>query len=257
MALHAGANLTNDYFDHLTGNDWLNQNPTPFSGGSRFIQNGIISPRTILILALSCLAIGSIIGIVIVLLTKSLFILILGIIGLLGGFFYTAAPVKLGYRSIGELVIFFLFGILPVYASYYLQTKSIDMMVLLPACIVGLLIFLVILINEFGDLDADAAVNKKTIIVCLGLPAAIWIYRISLITSYLLAAITMFIYKQAFYAGLFYLFTLPLAIAAIRFANKKDLTEPGRYSPNRTTIQLHTLGTLALTIGFLIFALTS
>jgi 1,4-dihydroxy-2-naphthoate octaprenyltransferase len=44
MLLHSGANVANDYFDHISRNDWLNKNPTPFSGGSRFIQKGLLSP---------------------------------------------------------------------------------------------------------------------------------------------------------------------------------------------------------------------
>ena len=38
MALHAGANVVNDYFDSQSRNDWVNENPTPFSGGRQFIQ---------------------------------------------------------------------------------------------------------------------------------------------------------------------------------------------------------------------------
>ena len=71
MFLHAGANMANDYFDHLSGNDWINKNVTPFSGGSRSIQKYIISPRTELLAALVALAAGSIIGLIIVMLTKS------------------------------------------------------------------------------------------------------------------------------------------------------------------------------------------
>ena len=181
MALHAGSNLANDYFDHTSRNDWVNQNPTPFSGGSRFIQQGILSPKIILLTALLALTAGAAIGILIVLLTRSVFILILGLIGLLGGFFYTAPPVRLGYCSVGEPAIALLFGLLPVYGSYYLQTKTIDIIPLLPAVIIGILIFLVILINEFPDVAADAAVNKRTLVVRFGIPVSVWIYRIALI----------------------------------------------------------------------------
>jgi len=52
----------NDYFDHLSRNDWNNQTPTPFSGGSRMIQEGIIKPNLILIVALTSFALGSLIG---------------------------------------------------------------------------------------------------------------------------------------------------------------------------------------------------
>src|SRR4030042_378138 len=77
MAIHSGANMANDYFDHLSGNDWVNKNPTPFSGGSRYIQDGILTPKEVLLAALVALAVGSAIGIVIIILTESTFILIL------------------------------------------------------------------------------------------------------------------------------------------------------------------------------------
>jgi 1,4-dihydroxy-2-naphthoate octaprenyltransferase len=254
MALHAGANITNDYFDHISGNDWANKNPTPFSGGRRFIQQGILSARATLLEALLFLALGSAIGIVIVLLTKSVFILIIGLIGLLGGFFYTAPPIKLGYRYVGEFIIALLFGLFPVYASYYLQTETIDTIPLLPALIVSILIFLVILINEFPDVAADAAVNKKTLIVHFGVPVSVWIYRVALIVSFVIAAI-MLIYRSMFFAGLFYLLTLPIATFAIKSANKKDLVKPGQYRASQITVLLHTIGSLALTIGFIITGL--
>jgi 1,4-dihydroxy-2-naphthoate octaprenyltransferase len=252
MALHAGANMANDYFDHLSGNDWANQNPTPFSGGSRYIQQGILSPKSVLLASLLALIVASVLGLFIVLLTESLFILVLGIVGLLGGFFYTAPPVRLGYRAVGEVVIAFLFGLLPVYGSYYLQTDTIDELPLLPACIVGILIFLVILVNEFADVKADAAVSKKTLIVCYGVTSGIWIYRIALGASYIVAVAAMFTHKLTFYAGLFCLCTLPLAVLAAKSANVKDLTTPGRYRASQLTILLHALGCLALTAGFVL-----
>ncbi len=251
MALHSGANVTNDYFDHISGNDWVNRNPTPFSGGRRFIQENVLSARATLIEALVLLAVGSAIGAIIVILTKSIFILILGLISLPGGYFYTASPIRLGYRSAGELVIALLFGLLPVFGSYYLQTRSVDVIVLLPACIVGILIFLVILINEFPDAAADAAVNKRTLVVSFGVPVSVWIYRIALAMSFIVAAVMLFS-GEMFFAGLFYLFTLPVAIVAIRFANKRDLVKPGWYRASQITVILHTVGSVALSTGFLV-----
>jgi 1,4-dihydroxy-2-naphthoate octaprenyltransferase len=203
---------------------------------------------------LAALAIGSAIGLVIVLLTKSVLILIIGLVGLLGGFFYTAPPIKLGYRCVGEFVIAMLFGLLPVYASYYLQTGTIDTIPLLPAAIVATLIFLIILINEFPDADADATVSKKTLVVHFGVPASVWIYRITLIGGFIIAAV-MLIHRSMFFAGLFYLFTLPVAVLAIKSANKQDLVKPGQYRASQITVLLHVIGSLALTIGFIITGL--
>jgi 1,4-dihydroxy-2-naphthoate octaprenyltransferase len=254
MALHAGANMANDYFDHLSKNDWINNNVTPFSGGGRSIQKGELTPKAVLLTALILLAAGSAIGLIIVILSKSIFILVLGIIGLLGGFFYTAPPIKLGYRCVGEIVIALLFGLLPVFGSYYLQTGVIDIIPLLPAIIVGILIFLIIFINEFPDLAADASVNKTTLIVRFGVPTSVWIYRIALISGFILAA-AMLIYRSMFLAGLLYLFTLPVAVLAVKSANKEDLAKPGQFKANQLTVLLHTAGSLALTIGFVITGL--
>lgn len=265
MAMQAGANMANDYFDHTSGNDWANRNPTPFSGGSRYIQKGILSPKAVLLAALVALAVASAIGTVIVLLTRSVFILVLGLIGLLGGFFYTANPVRLGYRCTGEFVIALLFGLLPVYGSYYLQTGTVDTTPLLPACLLGILIFLVILVNEFPDVGADAAVNKRTLVVRFGVPASVWIYRTALVASFLLAVVAMLIHPAPIEHrltpnwcwGLFYLLTLPVAAVAIKFVNKKELAIPGRYRPSQITILLHTIGALALTAGFILSGLSN
>ena len=125
----------------------------------------------------------------------------------------------------------------------------------MPALIVGILIFEVIFINEFPDVDADAAVGKKTLVVLLGIPACVWIYRIALAASYIIAAAGMLLYRSLFFAGLLYLFTLPIAVAAFKFANKKDLATQGQFRANRNTILLHFFGSLALTAGFIISGL--
>lgn len=190
----------------------------------------------------------------IVLLTKSAFILTLGLAGLLGGYFYTAPPIRLGYRSVGEPTIALLFGLLPVYGSYYLQTRTIDLIPLAPAGIVAILIFLVILVNEFPDLAADAAVNKRTLVVRFGITASVWIYRTVVIASYPVAA-AMLMHPTLAFGGLGYLFTLPLAIVAIKSANKRDLARPGLYRASQITVLLHAVGTLALSFGFLISGL--
>ncbi|MGD0573156.1 MAG: 1,4-dihydroxy-2-naphthoate octaprenyltransferase [Sedimentisphaerales bacterium] len=255
MALHSGANIANDYFDHLSGNDWGNKNVTPFSGGRQFIQQNILSPKATLTASIFCLALGVSLGLVILYLTHSWFILILGLIGLLGGFFYTAPPVKLGYRGVGEIAIAFLFGILPVYGSYYLQTGLIDITPLPAACVVGILIFLIILINEFPDLPADTAVNKKTLVVLLGIPVGVRIYRIAVISALVIMVAGVFVGRVITWPLLLYfLFGLPASVAAINFVNVHDVSTPGptQHRACAITIILHLIGCLALAIGFII-----
>ena len=255
VALHAGANIANDYFDHTSGNDWLNNNVTPFSGGSQLIQQGLLQPQSVLIAAWLALSIGALAGIVILLLVKSLFILVLGIVGLTGGYFYTASPFRLGYKSAGELIIGLLFGVLPVYGAYYLQTRTIDLTPMAPGIIVAMLIFLVILINEFPDAPADSAVSKKTLVVILGEKRAVWIYRAVLVGTYCVAAITILIFKVMVLAGLLYFITLPLAAVALKSLNRDVLQKSGRHDSNKLTFLLHLAGGVMLSLGFLLSGL--
>lgn len=255
VTLNIGVNMANDYFDHISGNDQANRNPGPFSGGSRYIQKNILSPKATLMAALIALTFASIVGMIIVLLTKSLLILVLGVVGLLGGFFYTAPPVKLSYRSAGELTIALLLGLLAVYGAYLLQAKTLDTVPLLPAVIISIHVFLVILINEFADVAADAAAGKKTLVVRFGIDAAIWIYRAALIGAFVIVLVAMFFRQGMFWAGLFYLMTVPIAVMILVNVNKKNLTTPGRYRANRLTIMMHLLTALALSAGFLLTGL--
>ena len=252
VGLHAGANIANDYFDHKSRNDWLNRNHNMFSGGSRLIQEGLLSPREVLTGAFVAFGIAAVFGVLIVLITRSLFVLALGVIGLLGGYFYTAEPIKLGYRCVGEIVIGFLFGVLPVYGCYYLQTGRIDILPLAPAIIVSLLIFLIILINEFPDFEADAAVNKKTLVVLLGPAAASWIYRAALVGSSVIAIVVMVFQPRMRIAAGLYLLTAPLSFAAIRSLKNETFQADGKLLPNRFTVLIHLAGGLLITLGFVI-----
>jgi len=191
-------------------------------------------------------------GMVILLITKSAFILALGLIGIFGGYFYTANPFRLGYRGAGEIIIAFLFGLLPVYGACFLQTGTIDTLPLAPAIIVSLLIFLVILINEFPDRQADAAVNKRTLVVLFGPGAAAKIYTATLVASYAVALVATIVQPRMRPAGLLYLLTVPLAVAILRFLKTDTLAGPGRYRANKFTVLLHLAGGLLLSLGFII-----
>lgn len=256
VALHAGANIANDYFDHTSGNDWLNKNVTPFSGGSQLIQQGLLSPKSVLIAAWIALSTGALIGVIILMITKSVFILALGVAGLLGGYFYTALPLRLGYKGIGELVIGLLFGVLPVYGSYYLQTGTIDLIPLVPGIIIAMLIFLVILVNEFPDAAADRAVNKKTMVVMFGDKTSVWIYRIVLIATFGIVATTILLFRNmAILPGLLYLLTVPFAAIILRTLKKEILQKGGGCKSNQLTIILHLAGGAMLSLGFLLSGL--
>jgi 1,4-dihydroxy-2-naphthoate octaprenyltransferase len=252
VSIHLGSNIANDYFDHVSGNDERNDNKTPFSGGSRMIQNNLLSPKEILIGSWLFLAIGVGLGIAILIITKSFFVLLLGLIGIIGGYSYTAPPLKLGYRTVGEIAIAFLFGILPVYGSYYIQTLNFSMLPILPAGLVALLIFLVIFANEFPDFSADRAVNKKNLVVTLGIKNAATLYK-SILTALCVIAV---IYSTTFlniYASVILLIpTIGIGAVCFTKADAEKLRQKGYIALSIMTILLHTIGCIALIAAVLL-----
>ena len=159
---NAGTNLANDYYDHKTGNDEVNLTPTPFSGGSRVIQKGMVPPRQMLIGSFLFFGLGSVIGLYLNAVTPGNIILYLGIFGLLTGFFYTATPVLIGYRGIGELIVGLDLGVLAVIGAFYVQAQSLSWPAFWISLPIGFLVAGILYINQFPDYDADKAVNKST-----------------------------------------------------------------------------------------------
>jgi len=168
VCLHLGANIANDYFDFLTGCDQINPEPTPFSGGSRLIQAGLISSRATLAASLAFLGMGALQGLWLNRLVPGNSVLLLGAIGLCGGVLYSAVPVKLSYRGFGEIVVFLLFGPLVVAGSYLCQTGKLQVFPFLVALPCGLLVLAILLVNEVLDVKWDGLAGKRTLVVRLG-----------------------------------------------------------------------------------------
>jgi len=253
ILIHTGVNLANDYFDHTSRNDWNNKTPTPFSGGSRFIQNNVLKPYQYLIASLMCFASGSLIGLYLNHILAGNIILYLGIIGVFLGFFYTATPIRIGYRGfgLGELAVGLGFGPIMVIGSYYVQTQHLSLIPLLASIPVMLLIALVVYINEFPDYEADKSVNKITIPVMLGKEKASYIFYGLLLTTYFYTIIFIILGIFPLFA-LLTLLTLPLAIKAIKVteANKDKVYE--LLPANASTIITHFTFGACLIIAYII-----
>ncbi len=256
VLLHAAANLANDYYDHLSRNDEINvEFISPFTGGSRFIQQQLTSPVSILIAALACLAAGSGIGLILVWL-RGWPILALGVVGGLSGFFYTANPLRLGYRGLGEIFIFLDFGILPVLGTYYVQTQQFSVAAGAASIPVALLIAAVLWINQFPDYNADRAVDKKHWVVRLGRRRACYVYAVELLLALLLVPVFVALDWLPLLT-LLALLPLPLAISAMRTAFR-HYDQPDKLLPaNVGTIALHLTVGLLLALGFVLAPMCS
>jgi 1,4-dihydroxy-2-naphthoate octaprenyltransferase len=69
---------------------------------------------------------------------------------------------------LGEILIGFCYGWLPIATGFFLFTGFFSPQILMLSIPVGLSIFNVILINEFPDEEADRAIGKKNLVVRFG-----------------------------------------------------------------------------------------
>lgn len=162
LLLQAGANLINDYMDHRTGAD-----SSASLGPSRVIQDGLLTPRQVLIEARICLGAGALLGIGLAGI-GGWPVWAIGVIGILIAVLYTAGPAPLAYRGLGEIAVFVAMGPGIVAGTYVVQTQTVTPGVLLAATPIGLLVAAILHANNLRDLDGDRLAGKRTLATRLG-----------------------------------------------------------------------------------------
>jgi 1,4-dihydroxy-2-naphthoate octaprenyltransferase len=251
VCAHLGTNLANDYYDHLSGNDWFNTTPTPYSGGSRFIQMGVMSPRIYLGMALAFFAISTVIAVVLTVAVESDAIMLLWLLGVMIGYFFSGYPLKLGYRGIGEALVAAGFGPLIVLGAYIVQTGTPAWRPVFGSVPVALLIFLVLLINEFPDYEADRKAHKRTLVVLFGKRSAALVYMIGLIAAYATTGVLVIARVYPAWSLIAFL-TLPAGIKAARAVRRHCEDIQALLPANRLTLILHVSTSLLIILGFAI-----
>ena len=250
LALHAGANTINDYFDHHSGNDPVNKEYVrPFSGGSRLIQNNVLTAKNMLTISMCCYAIAIIIGLFLTG-TRGLPILFLGIVGVASGILYVAPFVNLAALGVGEIAIALNFGILSVLGSYYVQAQTFSMEAILASIPVALLITAILWINEFPDYNADKEVGKNHLVVRLGRKTSAVVFTVMMAMVYISILLLGILYPGRWV--LIGLLTLPLSIKVVLNALKHYDHIPQLVPSNGGTILAHLLTGVLLCVGYLL-----
>lgn len=247
-ALQVGANLINDYYDSF-GSDPLNRNFTPFSGGSRVIQDGLLSPGQVQTLAYLMLALGAGCGLFLIFLGRP-WVALVGLLGLGAALFYSARPLQLMSGGLGEIIIFLAFGPLLTWGAYYVQTGKFSLLGAAVSLPLAFLITAIIWINEFPDLEADMAAGKHHLVARLGLQTSRWVYAALMLAPF----ISLFVLMEIFHLPdliVAALVPLPLALRAVRLVFRTPPTDPEFVPAQALTIQTHFFTGLTLTLALL------
>jgi 1,4-dihydroxy-2-naphthoate octaprenyltransferase len=183
LVAHAGINVLNDYYDALNGTDDLNtERIFPFTGGSRFIQNGVLTRRETA--AYGALLLFTVIAAGLWLTAISAPGLIwIGAAGLFIGWTYSAPPLKLNSRGWGELCVWSGFALVAI-GTDFVQRGHLSLAPLVAVTSYALLVTNVLYINQFPDRKADEAAGKNHWVVRLGSRRARWGYALIALVAY-------------------------------------------------------------------------
>ena len=250
---HLGTNVMNDYFDHTSGADEANLTPTPFSGGSRLIQRGLIEPSSLRRLAWGFYAAGTLIGLALVLLVGPE-LLVFGVVGFLLGLLYTAPPVRLVHHGLGEIAVGLGFGPVMVLGAYWVQAEQFSTAALYASIPVGILIAAVLYINEIPDRMWDEKAGKRTLITRISPDTAVTGYAVLIVAAYLtiIVGAALGIMPLATLIGLL---TIPMAWSAFKTLRRHHGYAYRLIPANGNTVLLHLRTGLLLSVGYLVTGL--
>ncbi|MEX2246906.1 MAG: prenyltransferase [Dehalococcoidia bacterium] len=250
-AIHIGLNTANDVFDSLSGADEANVNPTQFSGGSRVIQRGLVSLRQMSAISAGAYAVGIGVGLYLVVDRASVELLAIGIAGMLVSVFYTAPPLRLVHRGLGEIATAVGFGPIMVLGAYVVQTKELSWEAFAASVPVAIFIALILYVNEIPDRAGDAAVGKRTLPVRLPQDAVV--------RGFGLAALSAFVFVVAAAATgllprptLLVLLAAPMALSVYR-GIREHYGDPYALMPSMgRNVALHLVTGLLLFAGYIV-----
>jgi 1,4-dihydroxy-2-naphthoate octaprenyltransferase len=247
MAIQAGTNLINDYYDFRSGAD-----SEQSLGPSMVIQRGLLSADQVWFGGVAAFALGAMIGLVLVYLCGWP-ILAIGIPSVAAGYFYTASPVSLAYVALGELTVFVFMGPAIVIGSYFVMAMQFSASALWASIPLGFLVAGILHANNIRDIESDTRHGKRTLATMLGRAGAN--YELIALDVAAYAAIIVAVLSHAMpWLALAVFITIPRALDQVRIMTRE--IDPKKLNLGLfRSIQLHMEFGLLMIAAFLIAAL--
>lgn len=212
LLVQIGTNFANDYYDFMHGADTAAR-----VGPRRAVAAGLVSAKTMrrAMLAVFASAFAAGLGLVA---WGGPWLIAIGVASIVCGIAYTGGPFPLAYHGLGDVFVFVFFGLVAVGATYFVQAGRVHGDVVVAAVPVGLLITNILVVNNYRDLETDAAAGKRTLVVRFGRGAARAQFAVSMAIA--LAAPAWFVARGY---GLWCL--LPLALVPVGWSHHRRLRD--------------------------------
>ena len=236
------SNFANDYGDGVKGTDNNGR-----IGPERAIQSGRISEKKMLnVIKLNVVISLILTGLLIFKSFGSKYIvftivfLLLGIASVVAAMRYTVGKKAYGYKGLGDVFVFIFFGLVSVIGCYVLFAKTIDNIVFLPACTIGLLSTAVLNLNNMRDRISDKKSNKITLAVKMGEKKVRLYHNILIVLAIVLSILFGVIYYKSLYNLIYMVAYIPLIIHLIKVNRTKNpkLLDPELKKLALTTVLL-------------------
>ena len=192
------SNFANEYYDYKRGADKKGR-----VGPRRGVTEGDIKPRTLKITTYATLAVACGVGLAMLPYApagKWWVLVLVGVVTAAGALAYSTGPYPLSYHTLGELAVFFFYGIIPVNFTYYVVAGGFDPFVMMASICIGFMGVNVLLVNNYRDEADDREAGKRTSVVVFGKQAGLVAY---LFNGYIGFAVMAALWLRMF-------FTMPL-----------------------------------------------
>ncbi|MFL6127959.1 MAG: LLM class flavin-dependent oxidoreductase [Mycobacteriales bacterium] len=239
ILLQVGTNVVNEVYDVRKGVDSITS-----PRASQALVTGRVTERDAFLLAGTAFALCAALGLVMVA-VRGWPLAVIGVIGLVGGWGYTAPPLQYKYRALGLPLVFLLMGPLMVLGAYYAVTGDWSLDAAVASVPIGLLVAAILHGNEWRDIGEDARAGIRTISISAGRGVAHWLYVVLLVGAYVTLALGV-AFDLLPRLSLLAVLSMPLLVQALR-ASELGATGQQREIAmiDRNTARLHAaFGTL-------------
>ena len=209
LLIQAATNLFNEYYDYKHGLDKIDS-----EGISGSIVKGNLSSREVMVGALVLYALAFVLGLILTFIT-SFYVLLVGVVCMLAGYFYTGGKYPIAYSPFGEVVSGFFMGTIIISLSFYFQTGYVNADIIVVSLPLFIMIGAILLANNIRDLDNDKESGRRTYAILVGRNNAIKTLANSFVVVYFLN-IVFAVTKYVSWYNLLVLATIPLAIKIIK-----------------------------------------
>ncbi len=205
LALQVAVNYANDYSDGIRGTDQQRVGPL------RLVGSGSKSAASVKRAAVIAFGVAAIFGLILAV-TTTLWLLIIGVMCLAAGWFYTGGKNPYGYIGLGEVFVFVFFGVVATVGTTFVVIQKITLVSFLSSVVVGSLACALLAVNNLRDIAGDTISSKRTLAVRLGDRHA----RNFFVSLFVVAALAIIVLSLGHVSVLLGLLGLATAILPIR-----------------------------------------